>query len=102
MKASLIRLALGAGLVTLAVAQPVAAQSSEKGDMTFGYQFLNMSAGGESQSLPAGWYVDLAGNLTRDVAVVAQVGGSYKSMSESVAIGGVTIAAGERAGTFAG
>ena len=90
MRSPSIASALGVGLVTLALAQPVAAQTTDKGDVTFGYQFLNLSASGESQALPAGWYADLAGNLTRDVAVVAQVGGSYKSLSESVAIGGAT------------
>jgi hypothetical protein len=76
--------------LALVAAQPAAAQNPDRGDMTFGYQFLNMSAGGDFQSLPAGWYVDVAGNLTRDIAVVAQVGGSYKSISQSVAIGAVT------------
>jgi len=93
MRIKLIPLAVGVGLVTLGLAQPAAAQGNDKGDMTFGYQFLNLSSAGESQSFPAGWYADLAGNLTRDVAIVAQVGGSYKSLSESVAIGGASATA---------
>jgi len=93
MRINPIRLVLGAALAGLLVVQPVAAQGTEKGDVSFGYQFLNLSASDESQSMPAGWFVDVAGNLNRSVAAVAQFGGNYKSLSESVAVGGVTASA---------
>lgn len=95
MRIRLISLAV-VGAVSLGLAQPVAAQSTEKGDVAFGYQFINLSSSGsnlDSQSLPAGWFADVAGNLSRSIAVVAQVGGNYKSMSESATLGGVTASA---------
>ena len=95
MRIRLISLAV-VGAVTLGLAQPAAAQSAEKGDVAFGYQFLNVSSSGsnmDSQSLPTGWFADLAGNLSRSVAVVAQVGGNYKSISESVTFGGASASA---------
>jgi opacity protein-like surface antigen len=50
--------------------------------------------GGElEQTLNKGWYADLAGNFSRVLGVVFQVGGSYKSVTESTTIGGVTATA---------
>ena len=46
---------------------------------------------GDSQTLPLGWYVDLSGNLTRALAVVGEVSGSYKSFSERTAEFGVNV-----------
>src|SRR5262245_33652053 len=86
----MIKLILGTGLAVLLIAQPAAAQVVEKGDVSFGYQFLNLAAGGDSESRPAGWFVDVAGNLNRSIAIVGQFGGNYKSVSESVTLGGVT------------
>jgi hypothetical protein len=79
--------------VALGLAQPAIAQGTQKGDVSFGYQFLNLAASDDSQSMPAGWFVDVAGNLNRSVAAVAQFGGNYKSLSQSVAVGGVTATA---------
>src|SRR4029450_3284260 len=85
--------ALGRGL-------PVAAQTP-KIEISGGYQFLNVSADLESidtgeipvrdvdQSLPTGWYIDLAGNLNRHFGVVFAAGGNYKSFSESATFAGV-------------
>jgi outer membrane protein with beta-barrel domain len=93
MRVKLIPLVLGAAVAALLLVQPAAAQGTDKGDVSFGYQFLSLSASGDTESMPAGWFVDVAGNLNRSVAVVAQVGGNYKSLSESVAAGGVTASA---------
>ena len=41
----------------------------------------------------AGWYFDVAGNLTSMLGVVFQVGGNYKSFEESATIGGITATA---------
>ena len=80
-----------AGLVAFSAARPVAAQGVGKGEVSGGYQFINLSSGGSSQSMPAGWYLDLAGNLTRSLAVVAAVGGNYKSQQESATYLGATV-----------
>jgi hypothetical protein len=93
MRNKLIPLVLGAAVAGLLLAQPAAAQDRDKGDVSFGYQFLSLSANDETESMPAGWFVDVAGNLNRSVAVVAQFGGNYKSLSESIAVGGVTASA---------
>jgi outer membrane protein with beta-barrel domain len=90
MRIKLIPLVLSTGLAGLLLAQPAAAQGASKGDVAVGYQFMNLSASGDSQSMPAGWFVDVSGNLNRSVAAVAQFGGNYKSLSESVVAGGVT------------
>lgn len=82
MKTKDLLLFMVAGLA-FSAARPVAAQDVGKGEVSGGYQFINLSSGGSSDSMPAGWYLDLAGNLTRSVAVVAAVGGNYKSQRES-------------------
>ena len=91
-------------VAALGAALPAAAQTPRI-EVSGGYQFLNVSAGLESidtgdvpvrnvdQSLPAGWYVDLAGNLNRHLGVVVAAGGNYKSMNESASFAGVTASA---------
>lgn len=80
-------------LTAVAVAVPVSAQSTPKVELSGGYQFLNFSLDGENESLPVGWYFDVAGNLTPMLGVVFQVGGNYKTFDESVTIGGITATA---------
>jgi len=88
MKLSPILLALSVGVFAAGVAQPATAQTTGKGDISGGYQFINAiptgNGGGDSEAFPTGWYFDLAGNLTRSVAVVAEFGGNYKTLAESV------------------
>ena len=91
-------------VAALGAALPVAAQTPSI-EVSGGYQFLNVTADLESldtgdlpardvhQSLPTGWYVDIAGNLNRHLGVVFAVGGNYKSISESVAFLGATASA---------
>jgi opacity protein-like surface antigen len=91
-------------VAALGVALPVAAQTP-KIEVSGGYQFLNVSADLESidtgnlpvrdvdQSLPTGWYIDLAGNLNRHFGVVFEAGGNYKSISESATFGGIAASA---------
>ena len=91
-------------VAALGVALPVAAQTPRV-EVSGGYQFLNVSADLESidtgdlpvrdvdQSLPTGWYIDLAGNLNRHFGVVFEAGGSYKSVSESATFGGIAASA---------
>jgi opacity protein-like surface antigen len=102
-RAALLR-SLHLTVAALGVALPVAAQTPRI-EVSGGYQFLNVSADLESidtgdlpvrdvdQSLPTGWYIDLAGNLNRHVGVVFQAGGNYKSVSESATFAGVAASA---------
>jgi opacity protein-like surface antigen len=78
------------GLAAFGAALPVAAQTTPKIEISAGYQLLNLDTDGDSESLPKGWYVDVAGNLNRYLGVVFEVGGNYKSVSESATFMGVT------------
>lgn len=92
---------LGFCLAALAVAIPVSAQTTPRTEISGGYQFLTFSVDEEtsldgvdnSESLPKGWYVDVAGNLNPMIGIVFQVGGNYKTFEESIAIGGGTFTA---------
>ena len=84
---------LGFCLVALSVAIPVSAQTVPKTEVSGGYQFLNFSVEGENESLGKGWYLDVAGNLTPMLGIVFQVGGNYKSTSETFSAGGVAATA---------
>jgi hypothetical protein len=82
-------------------AVPASAQSVPKVEVSGGYQFLNFSAGDViedvsediSESMPVGWYFDVAGNLTPMLGIVFQVGGNYKTFEESATLGGITATA---------
>jgi len=74
-------------LATLCVAVPVSAQTAPKTEVSAGYQFMNFYVDGENESMPKGWYFDVAGNLTPMLGIVFQVGGNYKTFDESVTIG---------------
>jgi opacity protein-like surface antigen len=80
-------------LVTMGAAVPAFAQSFPKVELSGGYQFLNFSAEDESESMPKGWYFDVAGNLSPMIGLVFQVGGNYKTFDESVSLGGITATA---------
>ncbi len=93
-------------VAALGAALPARAQTPRI-EVSGGYQFFNLSADLESldidtgdipvrnldQSLPAGWYVDIAGNLNRHFGVVFAAGGNYKSMTESATFGGAAASA---------
>jgi opacity protein-like surface antigen len=85
-------LALGFAILVVAAA-PAFAQTVPKVELSGGYQFLNFSVEGEGESMPVGWYFDVAGNLTPMLGIVFQMGGNYKSIDESVTVGGITVAA---------
>ena len=87
---------LALGLVIMAAAVPVSAQSTPKVELSGGYQFLNMSLfsiNDENEAMPLGWYFDVAGNLTPLFGVVFQVGGNYKTVDLSATIGVSTLVA---------
>jgi opacity protein-like surface antigen len=92
---------LGFCLAALSVAIPVSAQTSPRTEISGGYQFLTFSVDEDTsldgvdnnESLPKGWYVDVAGNVNPLIGIVFQVGGNYKTFEESIAIGGGTFTA---------
>ena len=77
---------LGLCLAVLVMAVPAAAQDTPKAEVSAGYQLLGFS----DETLPMGWYVDVAGNLSPLFGIVFEVGGNYKSVNQSVTIFGVT------------
>ena len=63
------------------------AQTVPGAEFSAGWRLLNIpdAVGTESETLPLGWYADVAGNLTRTFAVVGEVGGNYKSFNDVLA-----------------
>lgn len=84
---------LGLCLLVLSVGAPVRAQTTPRTEISGGYQFLTFSVDGDNESVPKGWYFDVAGNLSPVLGVVFQVGGNYKTFDESISIGGGTFTA---------
>jgi opacity protein-like surface antigen len=84
---------LGCCLAALSVAIPVSAQTVPRTEISAGYQFVTFSVDDESESIPKGWYFDVAGNLNSMIGIVFHVGGNYKTFEESVTIGGGTFTA---------
>jgi opacity protein-like surface antigen len=77
----------------LGPAVPAVAQTAPRTEISGGYQFLTFDANGDNESMPKGWYADVAGNLNPMIGIVFQVGGNYKTFDESVTVGGGTFAA---------
>lgn len=77
-------------LVALAVALPAYAQDERKAEISLGYQLLTFSDEEVDETFSRGWYADVAGNIGPIFAVVAQVGGSYKTLEETETFLGVT------------
>ena len=69
------------------------AQSAPTGEFSVGWRLLNIpdAFGEDSQTLPLGWYADVAGNLSRSLAVVGEVSGNYKDFDESTTVGATTV-----------
>ena len=68
--------------VVLAIAlfaSPAAAQTP-KAEFSAGYQFTRVP----DLNFPAGWYVDVAGNVHPALAVVVEAAGAYRNESERV------------------
>jgi opacity protein-like surface antigen len=61
-------------------AKPVAAQEP-KAELSAGYQFTH-AAGDSGINFPAGWYLDVAGNVKPMFQVVGEVSGAYKTESD--------------------
>ena len=70
--------------------------AQERGDISGGYRFLRT----DGVNFGMGWYADVTGHVTDVLSVVGEVGGTYKSLSESVA--GITVNADVKLHTFMG
>ena len=59
-----------------------ASAQTPKGEISAGYQVLHAL----NDTLPVGWYVDLAGNMNRWFGIEGEVGGAYRIKSEAISI----------------
>lgn len=75
---------LCSAVVLAAFAVPAAAQDAPKADVSGGYQYLQGKAANDEEytKFGAGWYADVAFNVHPMFAVVADVGGNYKTETE--------------------
>ena len=74
------------GVMVLGVAGSAAAQDTPRAEVSAGYQFFTGKGEDEVEdweNFPAGWYADVAGNLTPMLGVVGQVSGNYKTIEET-------------------
>jgi len=87
-------LAMIAAVVLVSPAQPATGQNADRLSVSAGYQFINVlpANGGDNQTFPGGWYLDLSGNITRAFALVAEIGGNYKLVPTTESHGNSTIA----------
>ena len=74
-------------VAVLGFCAPSHAQTAPGAEFSAGWRLLNIpdAVGTESETLPLGWYADVAGNLTRTFAVVGEVGGNYKNFNDVLA-----------------
>ena len=78
-------------VLALGFALPARAQTVPKVEVSGGYQFLHLSGEDDfSESMPKGWYFEVAGNVSPAIGVVFQVGGNYKTFEETFTFGGIT------------
>jgi hypothetical protein len=75
------------------------ALAQDEGDVSGGYRFLRLT-GDDALNINKGWYVDVTGHVTNVLSIVGDVGGSYRSESETV--GGITASADVSVHTFMG
>jgi len=67
--------ALSVFSMALLFSSPAAAQDAPVGEFSVGYNLLRF----EENTVPAGWYADVAANVSNALAVVGQVTGNYES-----------------------
>jgi hypothetical protein len=79
-------------IVFLGASSPVAAQERSAFDVSGGYQVIGIQ-GDVDETLGKGWYADVGGNFGRYFAAVFQVGGNYKTYTESLTESGMTLTA---------
>ena len=80
-------------VIVLGFAASSRAQNVPRSEFSAGWRLLNIpnALGEEGQTLPLGWYADVAGNLTRAIGIVGDVSGNYKDFSESETQLGVNV-----------
>lgn len=71
--------AVVASLVVLCVAAPVAAADTPKAEIGLSYSILHNKA----TTYPLGWVAAIDGNITNSIAIVGEVAGNYKTMTEA-------------------
>jgi opacity protein-like surface antigen len=84
------RILLG-GLLLLALPVSSTAQGTPRAEFSAGWRLLQaMDFDGETdETFPAGWYADVAVNVTDAIALVGDVSGAYKSFEETFTTGGI-------------
>lgn len=77
----------------LGFAMSASAQNVPSAEFSAGWRLLTLphAFGEESQTMPLGWYADVAGNLNRAFGVVGEVAGNYKSFTENQTQFGATV-----------
>jgi hypothetical protein len=78
---------LGAAMLCLMVvgfASPAAAQDTPKAEISLGYNWFAGKSSGDDEwtKFPAGWYADVAGNISDTLSLVGQVTGNYKTFED--------------------
>ena len=66
-------------LVVIGAAIPAVAQETPKAELSGGYQLNRF----DEETVSKGWSFDVAGNLNKMIGIVGEVGGVYKSKSDS-------------------
>ncbi len=75
----LLRLCLACALALACVPRPAAAQAFTRLEVSAGYAWMNDTTDGET--LPAGWAVGVAADLTKWLSLAGDAGGQYKTVS---------------------
>lgn len=77
----------------LGFAMSASAQNLPAAEVSAGWRLLTLPNAFEDQTetMPLGWYADVAGNLNRVFAVVGEVGGNYKNFTETETQFGATV-----------
>jgi len=72
-------------VLAFAVTAPALAQTMPTVEISAGYNYLYFAGddGDDGVSVPIGWYGEIAGNLSRNIAVVGHVTGNYRGEEES-------------------
>lgn len=70
------------GTCVLMMSAPGYAQNAPPAELSFGYNYLQVAGADNSNaaSFPAGWYGEIAGNVSSAIALVGQATGNYKSV----------------------
>jgi hypothetical protein len=75
-----MRVGLMVAVLAVAVSAPAMAQVTPSVEIGLGYAYMRDEE--IDESFPLGWYADIAGNVNDWLGLVAEVGGSYKTISE--------------------